>query len=264
MPPSDDTSSQPPAQIKKKTTKDALVSLEEKIDLGNKDLVSIKTDISDIKDELINIKEVVIQNLIRENERLKERVEELEGRSKYAEDRLVTAEIHSYSLEQYDRRNNIEIQGIPNNIINEELEGKVIEIFKAIDIDITSYDIEDCHRLGHASPKTTIVRFVNRRNCKTALITRKKLKTANLEDIGLTSPIFLNENLSPNNSRLAFKCRQLKRAKLCTSTWSMNGMIYLHRTINEKPKKILHDCTLTELYPDFKFIENNSQLLYTN
>jgi len=259
MPPSDDTSSQPPAQIKKKTTKDALVSLEEKIDLGNKDLVSIKTDISDIKDELINIKEVVIQNLIRENERLKERVEELEGRSKYAEDRLVTAEIHSYSLEQYDRRNNIEIQGIPNNIINEELEGKVIEIFKAIDIDITSYDIEDCHRLGHDSPKTTIVRFVNRRDCKTALITRKKLKTANLEDIGLTSPIFLNENLSPNNSRLAFKCRQLKRAKLCTSTWSMSGMIYLHRTINEKPKKILHDCTLTELYPDFKFIENNSQ-----
>ena len=41
------------------------------------------------------------------------------------------------------------------------LEGKVIDIFSFLGIEVKGADIEDCHRLGYANPKNTIIRFVN-------------------------------------------------------------------------------------------------------
>ena len=71
------------------------------------------------------------------------------------------------SVEQYDRRNNIEITGILDNIEDNNLEHSVIEVFKAADIQISHNDIEDCHRIGKSKgySKKTIVRLVNRKYC---------------------------------------------------------------------------------------------------
>ena len=55
------------------------------------------------------------------------------------------------NLEQYTRRNNIEIQGITSKIPDEKLKDKVIEIFGTMNIAITKNDIEDRHRLGKSS-----------------------------------------------------------------------------------------------------------------
>ena len=70
-------------------------------------------------------------------------------------------------MEQYDRRNNIEITGILDNIEDNNLEHSVIEVFKATDIQISHNDIEDCHRIGKSKgySKKTIVRLVNRKYC---------------------------------------------------------------------------------------------------
>ena len=66
-------------------------------------------------------------------------------------------------MEQYDRRNNIEITEIPGNIEDKNLEHSVIEIFKAVDIQTSDNDIKDCHRIGTSkdNSKKTIVRLVN-------------------------------------------------------------------------------------------------------
>ena len=62
----------------------------------------------------------------------------------------------------------MDIQEIPESFPDSQLQEKVIEIFNQIDIKINTFDIEDCHRMGK-SKKTTIVRIVNRKNCKAAL-----------------------------------------------------------------------------------------------
>ena len=62
----------------------------------------------------------------------------------------------------------MDIQEIPESFPESQLEEKVIEIFNQIDIKINTFDTEDCHRMGK-SKKTTIVRFLNRENCKAAL-----------------------------------------------------------------------------------------------
>ena len=57
-------------------------------------------------------------------------------------------------FEQYGRRNNIEITGIPDTVQNNELENKVIEIFEAIGVETNQMILKIVIELG--SPKTTL------------------------------------------------------------------------------------------------------------
>ena len=98
----------------------------------------------------------------------------LRNKFELLEKKLTEFEISHNKLEQYTRRNNIEIQGIPPQAPDEKLEEKVIEVFDGMNIAITKNHVEDCHRLSKSS-KSTIVRFVNRRHCNAIL--SKKFKT---------------------------------------------------------------------------------------
>ena len=61
--------------------------------------------------EFLNLKDIIIKNLQIENERLRNRVS-------YLNKRIVSLEFNHNMLEQYGRRNNIEITGIPFRIMN--------------------------------------------------------------------------------------------------------------------------------------------------
>ena len=50
-------------------------------------------------------------------------------------------------LQQYIRRNNVEICGIPNSVPDKDLEKKVIEIASTLNVRLSPGDIEACHRL---------------------------------------------------------------------------------------------------------------------
>ena len=91
--------------------------------------------------EFLNLKDIIIKNLQIENERLRNRVS-------YLNKRIVSLEFNHNMLEQYGRRNNIEITGIPDTVQDIELENKVIEIFDAIGVEANSADFKDCHRVG--------------------------------------------------------------------------------------------------------------------
>ena len=89
----------------------------------------------------MSIKDTIIDALKEDNAQLKNKVESLE--KKPAE-----FDISRNNLEQYTRRNNIEIQCIIWQIPDEQSEEKVTEGFGVINIAITKNDVEDCHRLG--------------------------------------------------------------------------------------------------------------------
>ena len=50
--------------------------------------------------------------------------------------------------DQYNRRNNLDTQGIPDGVPDDQLEEKIIEIFNQTNVKINTFDIEDCHRIG--------------------------------------------------------------------------------------------------------------------
>ena len=62
-----------------------------------------------------------------------------------SEERIINLEKNQVKGEQYSRRNNVELSGIPNSICDEGLENTVINICKESGIDVDARDIEGCH-----------------------------------------------------------------------------------------------------------------------
>ena len=106
------------------------------------------------------MRETIIEALMTENKNLKACVTKLGA--------------GNYALQQCGHQNNIEINGIVNSVANADIEQKVIEIFKSIDIEVKPNDIEAAHRLPSKSDnKPVIVRFVNRKFCERASMNKK-------------------------------------------------------------------------------------------
>ena len=68
------------------------------------------------------------------------------------------------ALEQYSRRNNLVISGIPDSVQDSDLESTVTLFLLDIDVNVRSREVEDCHRIGKSNngSKKTIIRFINR------------------------------------------------------------------------------------------------------
>ena len=58
------------------------------------------------------------------------------------ENKLSQSEAHINSLDQYNRRNNFETQGIPSDVSDDALEDKVVDIFHSLNINVSKHDIE--------------------------------------------------------------------------------------------------------------------------
>ena len=81
--------------------------------------------------ELLNVKDVIIKNLQAKNELLREKVCSLDSK-------VTSLEINQNKLEQYGRRNSVEVSGIPDSVKDKCLEEKIISVFTSVDIDIKS------------------------------------------------------------------------------------------------------------------------------
>ena len=212
----------------------------------------------DIQSELLNVKDIIIKNLQEENERLRKRVSCLD-------EKIIALESRHNMLEQYGRRNNLEITGIPDSVSQKDLENKVVNILSAIGVNVSKDDFEDCHRLGKSrnNSKKTIARFTNRKVVKDALYKRKNLKNIDKATLEMqNAKLFLNENLSDENNKIAFLCRKLKREGIITSTNTANGIVRLscNSIHNGRTQKVTHISYLLENFPDFDFgLENNEK-----
>lgn len=118
--------------------------------------------------------------MAKQNQELNDEITNLKNELKEKNDLIVQIEKDVIDLQQYIRRNNVEIHGIPDNVEQKDLEKKVIEVCSALNVHIKKQDIEACHRLedktkGNA-PKKTIVRFVNRKVCDDLHRNKKVLK----------------------------------------------------------------------------------------
>ena len=136
----------------------------------------IKANINDIVTEsFMSVKDSTIEALKAENLKSKSRVDSLE-------EKIIELYISRNKLDQYTRRNNNEIQEIPATVSDDHLEHKVLDICKSINLTVENSDIEGCHRIGKSDPKTTIVRFVNRKFCNLILDKKHELKKMTMQN----------------------------------------------------------------------------------
>ena len=203
----------------------------------------------------------IIDNLINVNKKLSEKLEDLEFVNDKLVSRVATLERNHWQNAQYQRRNNVEIVGIPASVNDNDLEESVCGIFKAIDVNVKPEEVEACHRLPYSrkedktKPKRTIIKLVNRKKCEQAFANRKKLKEVDMSDFKfpVDTSIYLNDSLCPYYRGLYGKCKSLYREKLIHGFWSFNGTIKIKVTENDAPKSITHDLDLCKIFPNFKF-----------
>ena len=202
---------------------------------------NLMQNITNLKDEVINLNEIIIKN---QNKRLKTKVNVLENK-------IIDLEIQNNNLDQYSRRNNVEISGISQSVRDSHLEEKVVDILKAIDANVTTNEIDACHRLGNKN-KNVIFRAINRKHHLKALRNKKKLKSIDKNAIGTPNAnLFICENLTPANSKLAFNRRKLKRDGKIEKYYTVNGIVHIVK--NNKLMKLYHLKDLHKLFPEYVF-----------
>ena len=117
---------------------------------------TIKVSMNELREEIFGVRKHVLNLIVNENTGLRSRIQTLESR-------LLSMEMRMNSLEQNQRKSNIEFDGIPAHIPQENLAATVTNIVNSIveeDNKITSKDVEAVHRLhSKRSPFPTIVRL---------------------------------------------------------------------------------------------------------
>ena len=134
--------------------------------------------------------------------------------------------------EQYSRRPNLRIQGIPEDGRGEDVELKVLFVVNekmGFYPPLRPTDIERSHRLGRAvsgqeRPRAVIVRFGSERVRDSVYRARGSLKGHN-DGKQQHARIFINEDLTARRATIAFKARELKKQRTIQDCWTHSGRI---------------------------------------
>ena len=161
-----------------------------------------------------------------------QRMDVLEENNKLLQNKIYDVEVKSASNDQYSRRNNFEIAGIPENINHDKLESTVCNLLNKLNIKVGWNDIEACHRLKNhprsIDPAKTIVRFVNRKHTLMALSKKKVSKDIDFGDIlGDSNKIFISENLCPSYREIYDAAYKLLKNGVIKHLWSFKGVVHI-------------------------------------
>lgn len=160
------------------------------------------------------------------------------------------------NLEQYTRKNSLEIHGVPKEAYS-STEEAVLAIANALDVDISSNDIEISHHLKRKNSNTAIiVKFANHKDKTKLYKARTKLKTVKTSSIfprcTVTIPefkdrIFINENLTGHRRYVMGQANKMRRNGLLLSCWSLDGKIFVKTSPEGAPTRIFSDDDLKKL-----------------
>lgn len=160
---------------------------------------------------------------------------------KYETDRLEDA---LDNLEQYTRKNSIEIHGIPDNLYS-NAEEAVRKVAEAINVSIEPSDIEICHKLKRDKGiPPIIVKFTSHKTKSKLYRERTKLKRVKVSDIfpsySLTpeARIFIHENLTPYRKSVVAEASKRRRNGTLHNLWTLDGKIYVKTSPDGNPIRI--------------------------
>ena len=167
---------------------------------------------------------------------MEKRVQELENYTDDLFDKIQSNMIEIANIQAYSRRENIEIFGIPDNISQNELETKIIELLNSIGVDVDSYEIASCHRLRkerYSKSSNVIVRFINRKNAFDSIKNSYKLKKLIYRD-QFNSNLFIRENLCPHYKSVFRKCYALFMNNKINDVYTKKGKLFIQINENDR------------------------------
>ena len=159
------------------------------------------------------------------------------------------------ALEQYTRKNSLEIHGVPESAYT-STEEVVFKLAEALNVDINPNDVEISHKLHRKGIKPIIVKFQSHKVKSRMYKERAKLKHVRVADLypGSTAAtrveserIYLNENLTSYRRDILKQAIQKRKDGLLTSAWSMDGKIFVKTSPEGRPIRIYDKTDLENL-----------------
>lgn len=175
------------------------------------------------------------------NEKQEKELKKLNDQSLKCEDRGVHEVEKVDAIEQYGRRQNLEIAGVKVSD-NEDTNKIAIEVAKIMNVDLSPDQISTSHRLSakrkrnnndqDAPPPSIIVRFISRDVRNQIYSNRKLLRKADLSKFSVenTTAIFVNENLTQTRKRLFWKAKQRVKEHQYKYIWTTNGNVFVKKS----------------------------------
>ena len=160
------------------------------------------------------------------------------------------------NLEQYTRKNSLEIHGVPKEAYS-STEEAVLAIANALEVDISSNNIEISHHLKRRNNNTVIiVKFANYKDKTKLYKARTRLKSMKTSSIFPRCPatipefkdhIFINENLKGHRRFVMGQANKMRRDGLLLSCWSLDGKIFVKTSPQGAPTRIFSEDDLKNL-----------------
>ena len=163
-------------------------------------------------------------------------------------DEIVFLKNQINDLEQYGRRDMVEIHGIERKE-NEDTNNLVLKIAKKVNADISNDDIDISHRISKKDNASIIVKFINRKKRSNFFLkTRQQiLKNKDITDTDSESRVFINDSLTFQNKR-KLKYTKEKLKDIFKFIWFRNEKLFVRNpnssVIEIKSKKQVDDLLL--------------------
>jgi len=214
------------------------------------------------------LSQVVVQPLLDSIAELKKDVEKKTTEIQKLKGDLYSATQRIEVLEQYTRRDNLLITGLPietfteaastpasdDEIPSNSVEQSVLQLFnEKLRVSIKPSDISIAHRLkknpSRPGPPTTIVKFTNRKAREAVYAARRKLKPPPGADRSQFPLIFINEDLCKSTAAIFQHARQAAKARQIHTTWTSSCSVFVKETPDPscRPRKITSLSELQEL-----------------
>ena len=221
----------------------AMESAVQKIKSSIQDTVktAVREMAATISQQLSSDLQTALRAINEDLERLGKRMKDCEERLKeVSEQPASTSEIPSLQLqafnidrlEQYSRRENVRIRGIPR-VEGENTSQLVIDLAKECGVELSKTDISTSHRLQVKNPTMApiICRFV-RKEKKVELMKAKKI----LKSKG--KKVFIDEDLTPLRARMFYA---LRNDPAVSAVWTMDGRLHCVATVSGREQKVVID-----------------------
>jgi len=150
-------------------------------------------------------------------------------------------------LQQYTRRTNVEISGLPE-LENEDIKTTVRSVFHHLKLEnlesITAMHRVPTNRKDNHKP--IIIQFANKAERDHCLHKAKQSRflASDINPRFSTSPVFINEHLAPAVKRLFYLCKTFKNEKGFKFCWIKEGKIFLRQEEHTRVYRIQKESDL--------------------
>ena len=184
------------------TIQSSVTSILAEIAKFKEDMAELKTALKSNQRELTELK-ASLASTNRQNAELAKELQATKNKDQTEETVRVIESLDV--LEQYTRKNSVEIHGIPENVYT-STEEVVLKLADVLNVPMAAEDIEISHKLKRRNGrKPIIVKFCSHKVKSKLYKARVKLKSVKISDLypgyalaaTKQSRIFINENLTP-------------------------------------------------------------------